>query len=581
MTKDPWQKAREDVTKAIKDVLPILKIPKTRMKEITLENHIEVPPSYKMGDLACSISFPLGKIKQVSPRIIAEEIIDKIKRPRSVFLIKLAGAYVNFFLKHGDFAKSVITEAQTDSFGKGEKKNDKVMIEYSQPNPLKAFHIGHIRGTVLGESLSRILKEAGYPVVQSNLYNDLGAHVATTLWGYTTFHKDEKSIGNKSKWIGKMYTDACKKLEENPDKKEEVSEILKHLEAQDDEDLVKLWKQFRDWSVEEFKEIYKELDAHFDHDFYESDLKPRGREIVEELYKKKIVKKSKGAVIIDLKKEGLPIWLLLKSDGTTLYSTQDLALAEAKFKQFNIDRSIYVVGSEQRLHFQQLFKTLEKMGFKQASKCHHLAFSLVMLRGGKMSSREGTAILYDELRNKMLNKAMSEVSARNPELELKTQRKLATKIMIAAMKFSMLNIGNNKTIFFDWDTALEFEGETGPYLQYATVRAKRILEKAGKVPSMASVKFKHLDSKDEQNLIKQISKLPSIVAEAAETYQPHLVANYTYALADKFSAFYTTNPVIDAETPELKNARLALVSATYKTLQKCLYLLGIEIPERM
>jgi len=581
MTKDPWQKAREDVTKAVAEVLPSLNVPKTPLKKIKLVNHIEEPPSYKMGDLACSISFPIGKIKKVSPRKIAEDIIDKIKRPRSVYLIKLAGAYVNFFLKHGEFAKSVITEAQKDSFGKGEERKEKVMIEYSQPNPLKSFHIGHLRNTALGESLSRIIKEAGHEVVQANLFNDVGMHVAKTLWGYKKFHEGETPGENVSEWIGKIYTEACQKLEDDPDKKEEVSEILKHLEQQDDEEIVKLWKEFRKWSVDEFKDIYKELDAHFDVDFYESDLFERGREIVEELRKKKLLKRSKGAVIIDLKKEGLPVWLLLKSDGTTLYSTQDIALAEEKFKKFKINRSVYVVGSEQRLHFQQLFKTLELMGFRQAKKCYHLAYSLVTLKEGKMSSRMGTAILYSELRDEMMKKEMSEVASRNPELDLKTQKELAMKITVAAMKYSMLNVGNNKTIFFDWDTALEFEGDTGPYIQYATVRAKRILEKAKRKSQSSSVKFSLLDSKDEQRLIKQISKLPSIVREAAETYQPHLVANYTYSLADKFSSFYTTNPVIDAETPELRDARLALVSATYKTLQKCLYLLGIEEPERM
>tara|TARA_Y100000310_G_scaffold343078_1_gene449093 strand:+ start:2272 stop:4011 length:1740 start_codon:yes stop_codon:yes gene_type:complete len=578
--KDPWQKAREDVTKAVAEVMPRLAIPKTHLKKLKLANHIEEPPSYKMGDLACSISFPIGKIKKVSPRKIAEDIIDKVRRPRSVYLIKLAGAYVNFFLKFGEFAKAVVTEAQKDSFGKGEKQKDKVMIEYSQPNPLKAFHIGHVRNTTLGESLSRIMKEAGHDVIQANLFNDIGMHVAKTLWCYKNFHEGEKAHTNVSKWINKIYVDACRRLEEDPDKKEEVSEILKHLEAQDEEEITKLWKQFRTWSVDEFKEIYKELDAHFDEDFYESDLKPRGKEIIEELRKKKLAKRSKGATIIDLKKEGLPVWLLLKSDGTALYSTQDLALAEEKFKKFKIDKSVYVVGSEQRLHFQQLFKTLELMGFKKAKKCHHLAYSLVTLKEGKMSSREGTAILYADLRDEMMKKAMSEVHDRNPEIVPKVQKELAMKITIAAMKYSMLNVGNNKTIFFDWDTALEFEGDTGPYIQYATVRAKRIIEKAGK-KSSANVDFKLLNNKDSQRLIKQISKLPMVIRESAETYQPHIVANYTYALADKFSAFYTTNPVIEAETPELRNARLALVIATYKTLQKCLYLLGIEEPNRM
>jgi len=575
---DPWKKARADVQKAIEAAV---KKSRFSTRGIDLANTINEPPSYKMGDLACSISFPLGKKAKISPRKVAEDLIKRIRKPKSVYLVKLAGAYINFFLKHGEFAREVVIVALTDDFGKGEKKKDKVMVEYSQPNPLKAFHIGHIRGTSLGESLSRILKYVGYDVIQSNLYNDIGAHVATTLWGYMNFHKDEKPIGNKSRWIGKIYSEACQKVGENQDKKEEVSEILQHLEAHDDEEIVGLWKKFRGWSIDDFNEIYKELDAHFDHEFYESELKERGREIVQELHKKKIVKKSQGAMIINLKAAGLPPWMLLKSDGTTLYSTQDLALAEEKFKKFKIDRSIHVVGAEQRLHFQQLFKTLEIMGFKKAKKCFHLAFELVTLPHGKMSSRAGTAILYNDLRDKMLEKAMAEVVKRNPELIPDKQRELARIIGIGAMKYSMLNVSSTKTIFFDWDKAMEFEGETAPYIQYACVRARRILEKVKKKPSIKKVNFGVLDSKEEQRVIKWVSRFPSIVESAAEDYKPHILANYAYGLASRFSAFYTEKHVIEAGNAELRDARLMLVMAARKTLEKSLELLGIKVPARM
>ncbi len=575
--KTVWLQAREDVFNSLEGTLKKLKL---KVKIDELENSIEEPPSSKMGDLACSISFQLGKQKKVSPRDIAEQILAHIKKPSIAKKVALAGAYVNFFLNRGAFAKEVIKETFEKDYGKSEKKKEKVMVEFSQANTHKAFHIGHLRGTLLGESLSRIMEFSGYAVLRANYQGDIGAHVAKCLWAYQTFHRGETPSEYRGEWLGKIYTEASKKLEDNQAYKTDVEKIQKKLEEGKDAELMELWKRTRQWSLEDYENIYRDLGVKFDNYFFESQMDKRGKEVVQELLKKKIAKKSAGAVVVELKKYDLDTFVLLKSDGTTLYSTRDIALAEEKFKKYKIDRAIIVTGSEQRLYFQQLFKTLELMGFKQVKKSFNLTFDLITLQGQKMSSREGLTITYRELKEKMFQNALAEVTSRNPEMPLEEQKKNATQIAMGAIKFSILNISNTKTIFFDWDKALELEGETGPYIQYAAVRAKRILEKTEN-PRLGEIKFALLEKDEEHELVKHLAKFPLIVQDSAEHYRVHTLANYAHKLAEKFNLFYNNLPVLNAGDKDLKNARIALVQAAYNVLKSCLYLLGIEIPERM
>ncbi|MDP6704081.1 MAG: arginine--tRNA ligase [archaeon] len=574
---DPWMEAREEVVEAVKEVLKKLKL----KPQVEIERTIEEPPSYKMGDLACSVSFPLGKLKRKSPREFAEKILANIKKPKSCSKVKLAGAYVNFFFKKDLFMGSVLKEAVKTDYGQNLPQEEKVMVEYSQANTHKAFHIGHLRGTSLGESLSRILRQSGYEVVQANYPGDVGAHVAKVLWCYRKFHEGEVPRESKGEWLGKLYTEACEKIEQYPDYKKEVEEVLRNLEDESDGDLMQLWNETKQWSINDFNKIYEDLDAHFDVWFFESQMEKPGKEIVQELLKEKIAKKSDGAIIINMEKpEKLGIFLILRSDGTALYSTKDLALAKTKFEDYGIDKSIYITGSEQRLHFQQLFNVLKKMKFKNADKCKHIPYDLVTLASGKMSSREGTSILYSEMKNRMFEKALEEVMLRNPDIDPRMQRKIALDISLGAMKFQMLNIGNNKTIFFDWERSLEFEGETGPYLQYATVRSMHILEDVKKFPDPAKVDMK-VPNDEEYEIIKHLSKFPMAVREASKNYRPDIIANYSIHLAEKFNAFYAQHPVLKETDKDVRKARILLVQSVYNTLGRCLYLLGIRIPERM
>jgi len=575
--KTAWLNVKDDVFKSLEATLKKLKL---KVKPEELLKSIEEPPSAKMGDLACNISFQLGKEKRVSPRDFAEKILATVKKPSIAKKVALAGAYVNFFLNRGAFAKDVIKEASEKSYGSGEKQKDKIMVEFCQANTHKAFHIGHLRGTLLGESLSRILEFSGYSVVRANYQGDIGAHVAKCLWGYQTLHRGESPTTHKGEWLGKLYAEASQKYEENPTYKAEIEKLQKKLEEGNDPELTDLWKKTRQWSLDEYEEIYKELGIKFDHYFFESQMEKRGKELVLELLKKKIAKKSQGAVVVGLEKFALGTFLLLKTDGTTLYSTRDLALAEEKFKKYKIDRAVIVTGSEQRLYFQQLFKTLELMGFKQARKCFNLSFDLINLQGEKMSSREGLTITYRDLKEKMSQKALGEVSSRNPEVPIEAQKKVSMQIAMGAIKFSILNISNTKTILFNWDKALEFEGETGPYIQYAAVRAKRILEKA-KAQKAKDVKFNLLEKDEEHELVKHLAKFPLVVADAAQNYRVYTIANYAHKLAERFNLFYNNQQVLNIDDKDLKNARIALVQAAFNTLEKALFLLGIEIPERM
>jgi arginyl-tRNA synthetase len=538
---------------------------------------LSAPPDPKLGDLSSNVAF-----SEKNPQKFAEKTAKKIKTPGGLIAnVKATGPYINFFANREKLSALVLEQAMKTSYGKGKPKKDKVMVEFAQPNTHKAFHIGHLRNISLGESLARVMDYAGYrEVVRANYQGDVGAHIAKCLWGLRKFHSlKEAPEKHKGAWLGKIYSDSCKKLAENPEKYEpEVKEVFNKMETGEDLELMKTWEKTRKWSLDEFKEIYKELGTHFDVYFFESEVEKRGKKLVEEMVKKGIAKKDEGAIVVDLG-ETLGVFILLRSDGTALYSTKDLALAKEKFERYDIDKSVYVVGSEQNLYLKQVFKTLELMGFEQAKKCHHLSYGLVILASGKMKSREGKVITYWDLAEKMKKKATQEVSARREDLPEKEKKDIAESVAIGAMKYGMISRSSVKTITFDWQEALKFEGETGPYIQYAHARACRILEKAKGVKGAPD--YSRLENAKEKALLKLLGNFPGTVEETAENMEPHRLANFTYELAKAFSEFYTACPVIQEKSPGLRAARLNLVKASENTLKISLNLLGIDAPERM
>ena len=528
----------------------------------------EEPPDQKLGDLAFPC-FSLSKQEKKNPKEIAEKIAEKIEVPEdSVFQkAKPVGPYVNFFFDRKKLVKRVleIISEQKDKFGRGEKKKEKVMVEHSQPNTHKAFHVGHLRNVCLGDSLVRILKFYGYPVFAANYINDTGAHVAKCLWAYLKYHKNREPPSERGEWLGEIYSEASRKLEEKPELKEEVDGVLQKLESGDPE-IKKLWEKTRKWSLDEFNRIYEQLGVEFDAWFYDNELLEGSKRIVEELKKKGIADVDQGAIVAKKEKTGLPTCIIQKSDVTTPYLTKDFELARRKFEDYGINKSIYVVAAPQKLHFQQLFKILELYGFEQARKCFHLPYELVMLKTGKMSSREGTVVLYSQLFETAKKKLLEEMDKRHGL----SDEKIAEKISTGALKYAMLNRENNKVIYFDWDEVLSFEGNSGPYLQYALVRANKILENSKEEPQFVS---DSLDNIHEFELAKKLVDFPMVVEKSACEYKPHLIANYAFELTSLFSKFYEKCKVVGDKK---EKERMGLVWSFIRVTKNCLDLLGME-----
>jgi len=547
-------------------------------KNIDPENKLDIeivfsrPPDFKLGDIATPLSFELAKKLKKNPILIAKDIAETIVLPKGIEKAETTGGYINFFFDRKYFSKETIKKIIIDdkNYGKGSKKKEKVMVEYSQPNTHKSFHIGHLRNVCLGDSLSNIMEFSGYETVRSNYIGDVGAHVAKCIWGYMKFYDGIIPKENKGDFLGKVYSEADKKLKESEEYQEEYKTVLKNL-YDEDKRTMEIWSMTRQWSLEEFNRIYDELGVNFDIFLYESEVKEEGTKIARELLEKSIATNKDGAVIVDLKEFGLDEFVILRSDGTALYSTKDLALAKRKFEDFKIDLSLYVVGSEQKFYFKQLFKTLELMGFSQAKRCYHLSYELVMLEEGKMSSREGNVVLYSELKEFVKKEALNQVRERN----ISNAENISEIVTIGALKYSMMK-DNNKRIIFNWKKALDFEGDTAPYIQYAHARASSILNKIDGLKLEFDIDY--LNEK-EYKLLFMLSEFPEIVHKASIDYRPDYVSNYVYDLAKCFNEFYHECHVLNAETN--KDFRIALVKSTKIVLRNSLNLLGIKAPEEM
>ena len=547
-------------------------------KNIDPENKLDIeivfsrPPDFKLGDIATPLSFELAKKLKKNPIQIAKDIAETIVLPKGIEKAETTGGYINFFFDRKYFSKETTKKIiiEDKNYGKGSKKKEKVMVEYSQPNTHKSFHIGHLRNVCLGDALSNIMEFSGYETVRSNYIGDVGAHVAKCIWGYMKFYNGIIPEQNKGDFLGKVYSDADKKLKESEEYQEEYKTVLKNL-YDEEKRTMEIWAMTRQWSLEEFNRIYDDLGVKFDIFLYESEVKEEGTKIARELLEKSIATNKDGAVIVDLKQFGLDEFVILRSDGTALYSTKDLALAKRKFEDFKIDLSLYVVGSEQKFYFKQLFKTLELMGFSQAKRCYHLSYELVMLEEGKMSSREGNIVLYSELKEFVKKEALNQVRERN----ISNAENISEIVTIGALKYSMMK-DNNKRIIFNWKKALDFEGDTAPYIQYAHARASSILNKIDGLKLEFDIDY--LNEK-EYKLLFMLSEFPEIVHKASVDYRPDYVSNYVYDIAKCFNEFYHECHVLNAETN--KDFRIALVKSTKIVLRNSLNLLGIKAPEEM
>jgi len=538
-----------------------------------IESIIEIPKDSGHGDYALPC-FSFAKKFKKSPIEIAKEIAHKLEAS-DFDRIEPLGPYVNFFINQKKQSIHVISNIldKKDSYGSNDiGKGKTFMIEFSQPNTHKAFHVGHIRGTCFGESLARIREFSGYKALRLNYSGDTGMHIAKWIWAYKKFHANERVKQDES-WFAKIYVEAVKKLEDNPKGEQEVEEINRALDARSDSKVLKLWRDTRAKSIAAWKPIYKDLDVRFDKHFFESEVEKEGKDIAQQLVKRGIATISDEATIMDLKDYNLGVWVLLRRDGTVLYSAKDLALAKMKYHDYHVDESLVVTSVEQNLHFQQLIKTLELMDFPNWKSYKHLGYESVRFPWGKMSSRTGDNVFYADFRNELVTEAKKEIKKREKISDLEADRR-AIRIAVAAMKYSMLKQDIHKIQIFNKEEALRLEGDTGPYLLYTYARAKSIIRKT-KVSSKIETEQVY-DS--ERLLVNLLARFPEVVENANNSMAPALVAHYAYDLAQQFNEFYHKCQVIGSDNQKF---RVALVSATAQVLHNALSLLGIPVLEQM
>ncbi len=521
---------------------------------------------------------------------LARLVAEQITPPPGFARIVADKAFVNAYFDSAAFAGRLIgaTLNEGQDFGRGAPQGERVMVEYSQPNTHKAFHVGHLRNVILGAAMSNILEFAGFDTVRANYIGDIGLHVIKWLWCYLKFHAGQEPEADRTRWMGDVYAEADRLVEGNPENEAEVRALFVRWDQRDPE-LVALWEKTRQWSLDGFKRIYELLNARFDVIFYESEVEAPGKALVDDLIARGLAldeRPTGGTVIVklddllELKKEKYRVLVVLRSDGTSLYATKDLPLAINKFKEWRIDRSIYVIDVRQSFYLSQIFKLLERMGFEQAKKCYHLSYEIVNLPGNvAMKSREGTVVLFEDLVREAITRAARVVEEKNPELSPEQKRIVARAIGLGSIKYPLLSVDNNKIVTFEWEKAVSFEGNSAPYLQNAYVRANSILKKAGAIPSEAS--FDYPLTRHEVELIDLISRFPATVQQASLDYKPLHLANYAYELASTFHSFYHVVPVLQAESELIKNARLRLVAAARQTLANALRLLDIEAPDVM
>lgn len=547
------------------------------------EIELTTPPNPEMGDFAFPC-FGISKERKISPKDAAEQVKSKIEGKKSNFVerVEVAGSYVNFYLHTGEVAASVLKKIKKENkkYGANQSgKGRKVLIEYPSNNTHKEFHIGHLRNVCIGNTLVQLYEKSGYKVYPVNYLNDFGNHVAKCLWGLLKFHKNEKQPENRQKWLGDIYAEASGKVKDNPEFGKEVADLQKRLEEHDP-DLWPLFMETREWSIEKFQELFKQLGVKHQAVFYEKDLKDKGQKMVDDLLLKGVAEVGEGgAIIIDLNKYNLDIALLRKSNGAGLYLTSDLPLAVEKFKKFNVDESIVVTGTEQNFYFKQLYKILELIGFNK--KLTHIGYGLVNLKEGKMSSRLGNVILYEDLFDEVYEKLKTESKQRHADWNEKKINQTAGVLAMAALKFDMQKHEAAKNITFDIKEATAFDGFTGPYILYVIARINSILQKSAKSNFLRSVKFDLLNKPEEKQLLLFLARYEEAVAEALREYNPSTITRYCFDLAQQFNNFYTKHSILNAENKDLVTARLQLSEAVKSVLENALGLLTIDTVEEM
>ncbi|HTI61374.1 arginine--tRNA ligase [Mucilaginibacter sp.] len=547
------------------------------------------------------VTFPFTKVSRKSPEQTGMEIGEFLKSEVSeISAFNVIKGFLNISLADSFWLNKFYTEILTDDFASFKPNGQKVMVEYSSPNTNKPLHLGHVRNNLLGYSVAKILEAAGYEVIKANLVNDRGIHICKSMLAWQKYGNGEtpESSGLKGDHlVGKYYVlfdkeykkqiDELKttgQTEEDAKKNapiiKEAQQMLQQWEAGDTE-VISLWKTMNNWVYAGFGETYKRLGVEFDKFYYESNTYLLGKDIVDEgLAKGVLFKKEDGSVWIDLTADGLDQKLLLRSDGTSVYMTQDLGTAQLKYDDFGMDESIYVVGNEQDYHFKVLFLILEKLGKSWAKGLYHLSYGMVDLPSGKMKSREGTVVDADDLIDEMETTAKEQTEALGKVEGFGEAEKseLYHTIGIGALKYFLLKVDPKKRLLFDPNESVDFQGHTGPFIQYTHARIRSVLSRAGE---LSTAKSANALFTEERELILILDQFPEIIGAAARGHNPAAIANYVYEVAKAFNKFYHERSILQAEDQLTKQFRLQLSAASAKVIKKGMGLLGIEVPERM
>ena len=554
----------------------------TNIDKEELKTYIEIPHNRDLGDYAFPW-FKLAKSLRKAPPVIASEIKEAIKLDDgSIEKIEIVGGYLNIYINKASLAETVLKEVaqKQEKYGSsniGMGKN--VVIDYSAPNIAKPFHIGHLRSTVIGGALYKIYNFLGYNSVGINYLGDWGLQFGKVMAGYDMWKDEYDFSQSEIQAILKIYVRFCQEEKEKPELTELAREYFKRLEDGEEKE-VETWKWIRRISLENYQKTYNLLNSKFDSYNGESYYNDKMDAVVDELREKGLLKESEGAQVVDLSEYDMPPCIIITSAGTTIYATRDLASLKDRINKYDFDKAIYVVGNEQRLHFKQVFKVLELMGYPEyARKCEHVPFGLVVDKDGeKIGSRKGNSVFLEDILKEAIQKVEKIIDEKNPGLEDKGE--VARKVGVGAIIFNDLSNSRIKDEIFDWDMLLNFQGETGPYIQYIYVRTRSLLEKAGYVPDLENINFSKLQEKEAVETLKLLYRFNEFVTLAADKNEPSIISRYLIDVAQNFSTFYNEHKII-TEDKTVQDARLALTYAVGTVLKSGVTLLGMEMPNKM
>ena len=554
---------------------------KEHIEELTLEEItalIEVPPNKDMGDFAFPC-FKLAKVFRKAPNMIAAELSEKIEAKGVISNVTPLGGYINFFVNKSQLAETVIKDVLTkkEKYGHSDLGKDKtIVIDFSSPNIAKPFHIGHIRTTVIGNALYKIYDSQGYNTVRINHLGDYGTQFGKLIVAFKLWGNKEAVEANPIPELLKLYIQFHDEAEKHPEMEDEARAWFTKLENGDKE-AKELWQWFRDESLKEFARVYDLLDIEFDSYNGESFYSDKMDRVIDIIKDKGLLQESQGTNIVDLEEYNMPPALITKNDGSTLYMTRDLAAALYRKENYDFEKCIYVVGSQQSLHFQQLFKVLELVGFEWAKDMVHVPFGMVALEEGTKSTRKGRVVFLEDVLKQAIEKTKETMLAKNPNAL--NVDEIAKQVGVGAVVFQELSNSRIKDYTFSWSRTLSFEGETGPYVQYTHARCCAVLRKAEEEVT-TDINYELLNDVDSAEVLKVIASFNKTILNAMRKNEPHIITRFVLDLAQAFNKFYHDNSIL-VEDAELRKARLALVCATRQALENGLKLLGMQAPERM